>query len=58
MNQKKTPLSRLTLRVGDKIGACRNSLRSDKSTRFGPILSPMPGAAQRGYYPLMFLSVI
>ena len=46
-NQKKTPVSRLTLRVGDTLGAHQNSLRSNRPVRFFPSAPPMLGAGQR-----------
>jgi hypothetical protein len=52
-NQKKTPVSRLILRVADTAGARGDSPRfqrdSDKSARLIPAASPMLGAGQRDF---------
>ncbi len=50
-----TPVSRLTLRVVDTVGARGSSpcfqRDSNKSARFYPTVSPMLGAEQRGLTP-------
>jgi hypothetical protein len=48
-NQKKTPVSRLTLRVVAATGARGNSLSLRQSAHFFPFAAPMLGAGQWDY---------
>jgi hypothetical protein len=57
-NQKKTPVRRLTLRVGDRFGACRNSLALKQADTLSPPLPPMLGAAQREDREIRILSIL